>query len=74
MTGTYCFKTEFYGLTDMPAEFQKAIDCTLAGLDNTFFFFERYINSELRRHRKTSRFSKKMSDKVRSRKSPNKSC
>ena len=24
MTGTYCFKTGFYGLTDMPAEFQKA--------------------------------------------------
>ena len=36
MTGTYRFKTGFYGLTDMPAEFQKAIDCTLAGLDNTF--------------------------------------
>ena len=32
MTGTYRFKTGFYGLTDTPAEFQKAIDCTLAGL------------------------------------------
>ena len=32
MTGTYRFKTGFYVLTDMPAEFQKAIDCTLAGL------------------------------------------
>ena len=30
MTGTYRFKTGFYGLTDMPAEFKKAIDCTLA--------------------------------------------
>ena len=40
MTGTYHFKTEFYGLTDMPAEFQKAIDCTLAGLDNTFCFLD----------------------------------
>ena len=29
MTGTYRFKTGFYGLTDMPAEFQKAIDCTM---------------------------------------------
>ena len=52
MTGTYRFKTGFYGLTDMPAEFQKAIDCTLAGLDNTFCFFGRYINSQQRRHRK----------------------
>ena len=24
----------------MPAEFQKAIDCTLAGLDNTFRFLD----------------------------------
>ena len=36
MTGTCRFKTGFYDLTDMPAEFQKAIDCTLAGLNNTF--------------------------------------
>ena len=40
MTGTNRFKTGFYGLTDMPAEFQKAIDCTLAGLDNTFCFLD----------------------------------
>ena len=40
MTGTYCFKTGFYGLTDMPAEYQKAIDCTLAGLYNTFCFLD----------------------------------
>ena len=38
MTGTYCFKTGFYVLTDMTSEFQKAIDCTLAGLTNTFCF------------------------------------
>ena len=25
-TGTYSFKTQFYGLTDMPSEFQKAMD------------------------------------------------
>ena len=29
MTGTYQFKTGFYGLTDMPSEFQKAMDYTL---------------------------------------------
>ena len=40
MTGTYSFKTGFYGLTDMPAEFQKAIDCTLAGLTDTFCFLD----------------------------------
>ena len=40
MTGTYRFKTGFYGLKDMPAEFQKAIDCTLAGLDSTFCFLD----------------------------------
>ena len=40
ITGTYRFKTGFYGLTDMPAEFQKAIDCTFAGLDNTFCFLD----------------------------------
>ena len=28
-TGTYQFQTGFYGLTDMPAEFQKAIDLTI---------------------------------------------
>ena len=40
MTDTYRFKTGFYGLTDMPAEFQKAIDCTLAGLTNIFCFLD----------------------------------
>ena len=43
MTGTYRFKTGFYGLTDMPAEFQKAIDCTLAVLDNTFCFLDNIL-------------------------------
>ena len=37
MTGTYRFQTGFYGLTDMPAEFQKAMDYTLIGLKNTYF-------------------------------------
>ena len=40
MIGTYRFKTEFYGLKDMPAEFQKAIDCTLEGLNNNFCFLD----------------------------------
>ena len=40
MTGTYRFKTGFYGLTDMPAEFQKAMDYTLIGLKNTFCFLD----------------------------------
>ena len=40
MTGTYCFKTGFYGLTDMSAEFQKPSDCTLAGPTNTFCFLD----------------------------------
>ena len=36
MTGTYNFRTGFYGLKDMPAEFQKAMDYTLIGLKNTY--------------------------------------
>ena len=42
-TGTYRFKTGFYGLTDMPAEFQKAIDYTLIGLQNTYCFLDDVI-------------------------------
>ena len=42
MTSTYRFKTGFYCLTDMPAEFQKAIDCTLTGLNITFCFLTIY--------------------------------
>ena len=34
-TGTYQFQTGFYGLTDMPAEFQKAVDLTLTICNNT---------------------------------------
>ena len=39
-TGTYRFKTGFYGLTDMPTEFQKAMDLTLINLTNTFCFLD----------------------------------
>ena len=35
-TGKYQFQTEFYGLTDIPAELQKAIDLTLTNFTNTY--------------------------------------
>ena len=40
MTGTYRFQTGFYGRTDMSTEFQKAMDYTLIGLKNTYFFLD----------------------------------
>ena len=42
-TGTYRLKTGYYGLTDMPAEFQKAMNYTLLGLQNTYFFMDDII-------------------------------
>ena len=42
-TGTYRFKTGFYGLTDMPAEFQKAMDYTFVGLTKTYCFLDDII-------------------------------
>ena len=39
-TGTYRFLTGFYGLADMPAEFQKAMDRTLNYSKNTFCFLD----------------------------------
>ena len=38
-TGSYRFKTGFYGLTDMPKEFQKAMDNTLQVLSIVFLCF-----------------------------------
>ena len=38
-TGKYRFLTGFYGLANMPAEFQKAMDRTLNNARNTFCFF-----------------------------------
>ena len=35
-TGTYQFQTGFYGLTNMPAEFQKSINLTLTNCSNTY--------------------------------------
>ena len=39
-TGTYQFQTELYGLSDMPAEFQKAIDLTWNNEKDTFAFLD----------------------------------
>ena len=39
-TGTYKFLTGFYGLADMPAEFQKAMDRTLNHAKNMFCFLD----------------------------------
>ena len=43
-TGTYRFKTGFYGLTDMPAEFQKRMDYILVGLQKHLSLFRRHHN------------------------------
>ena len=42
-SGTYRIKTDFYGLTDMPEEFQKGMDYTLIGLQNTYCFLDDII-------------------------------
>ena len=47
-TETYRFINGFYGLTDMPAAFQKVMDCTLVGLDKNSLFLRRYYNSKPR--------------------------
>ena len=39
-TGTYRFLTGFYGLADMPAEFQKAMGRTINHAKNTFCFLD----------------------------------
>ena len=39
-TGTYQFQTGFYGLMDIPAEFQKANDLTLNNEQDTFAFLD----------------------------------
>ena len=40
MTGTYRFRTVFYGLTDMPAQIQKSFDWSFIGLQNTYCFLD----------------------------------
>ena len=42
-TGTHRLKTGFYGFTDLAAEFQKAMDYTLVGLQNTYNFLDKFI-------------------------------
>ena len=42
-TGTNRFKTGFYGLTDMPTEFQKAMDCTLKGLEGVICYLDEIL-------------------------------
>ena len=42
-TGTYRFFTGFYGLTDVPAAFQKVLDYTSVGLDNAHCFLDDII-------------------------------
>ena len=39
-TGTYQFINEFYGLSDMPATFQKTLEKTLENIDNKFNFLD----------------------------------
>ena len=42
-TGTYGFITGFCGLTDRAAAFQKVMDYTLVGLQNTYCFLDDII-------------------------------
>ena len=42
-TGTYRFIIGFYGLTDMPATFQKLIDKTLEGIHSQFAFLDNIL-------------------------------
>ena len=42
-TGTYQFQTGFYGLTDIPAVFQKAVDLTLTNCSNTYAYFDEIL-------------------------------
>ena len=42
-TATYRFLTGFYGLADMPAEFQSAMDRTLNHAKNTFCFLDNLL-------------------------------
>ena len=39
-TGTNQFQTSFYGLTDMQAEFQQAVDPTLTNCNNTYAYLD----------------------------------
>ena len=45
-TGTYRFKTGFYGLSDLPAEFQQAIDRASQGTTGTFAFLDVFWSAQ----------------------------
>ena len=54
-TGTYRFINGFYGLTDMPATFQKTIDKTLEGIHSKFAFLDDILvitKGSIREHEK----------------------
>ena len=42
-TGTYRFKTGFYGLTDVAKELQKAMDNTIQGLQGVYCFLYDFL-------------------------------
>ena len=55
-TGTSQFQTGFYGLTDMPAEFQKAIDLTVTNCKNTYAYLDDILiitKVSIEKHKKT---------------------
>ena len=52
-TGTYQFQTGFYGLTDMPAEFQKTNDLTLRKCKNTYAYLEDLLIETKEVHKNT---------------------
>ena len=67
-TGTYRFLNGFYGLTDLPATFQKMMDTTLDGLDSTNAF----VDDIKRNNRKTWKRNRQSTKKTRPRKPNNK--
>ena len=55
-TGTYQFQTGFYGLTDMPTDFQKAIDLTLTNCKNTYTYIDDILiitKGSIEKHKET---------------------
>ena len=42
-TGTYKFQTRFYGITDIPAEFQKVVDLTLTNCNNPYAYLDNIL-------------------------------
>ena len=55
-TGTFQFETGFYGLTDMPAEFQKAIDLTITNCKNTYAYLDDILiitKGSIEKHKET---------------------